>query len=176
VIRRKLKILKNIQFLTLQTTHQYSIATVLNYDKYNPIKNDDDPPNDQEAAQRRPTDDPQTTTDNKDKEYKKLKKTYTADFLKFWDSYPRKVGKAKAFQAWQKANGKPDLDNMLSILGRHKMLEQWQKESGQFIPHPASWINGRRWEDEIECQYPQTGFKTTEQEAEEKWLRTINKK
>ena len=24
-----------------------------------------------------------------------------------------------------------------------------KKEGGQFIPYPATWINGRRWEDEV---------------------------
>ena len=26
--------------------------------------------------------------------------------------------------------------------------EQWLKDEGRYIPHPATWINGRRWEDE----------------------------
>jgi len=33
-------------------------------------------------------------------------------------------------------------------LERSKVSEQWQRDGGQFIPHPATWLNGRRWEDQ----------------------------
>jgi hypothetical protein len=29
-----------------------------------------------------------------------------------------------------------------------KNSQQWTKDGGQFIPMPATWLNGRRWEDE----------------------------
>ena len=29
-----------------------------------------------------------------------------------------------------------------------KKSGQWKKENGQYIPHPATYINQRRWEDE----------------------------
>ena len=25
----------------------------------------------------------------------------------------------------------------------------WTKDGGQFIPHAATWLNGKRWEDEL---------------------------
>jgi hypothetical protein len=172
VLRRKLKILESIGFLTLQTTHQYSIATVLNYDKYNPLKDEGDPPNDQEAAQGRPTDDPPTTTDNKDnKERKKKKEIYTPDFLNFWHAYPRKVAKAAAFKAWQKVNEKPDINFLIKTVGRQAQSEQWRQDGGKFIPHPSTWINQRRWEDEHESSTPPSG-----PEGDlEKWLRECDK-
>jgi hypothetical protein len=30
----------------------------------------------------------------------------------------------------------------------------WLEADGQFIPHPASWLNGRRWEDELPVAPP----------------------
>lgn len=30
-----------------------------------------------------------------------------------------------------------------------KRSPQWAKDGGQFIVHPATWLNDRRWEDEV---------------------------
>ena len=38
---------------------------------------------------------------------------------------------------------------MLSAIAKHKNTDQWKKDNGQFIPNPASWLNARRWEDEM---------------------------
>ncbi len=73
----------------------------------------------------------------------------TEGFADFWARYPRKVGKQDATKAWKRL--KPDADLMQAInegLDRAKGSEQWRRDSGQFIPHPATWLNGRRWEDE----------------------------
>lgn len=71
-------------------------------------------------------------------------------FNRFWAAYPKKTAKQQAFKAWQKI--KPDdelVQKILSALAQHKKSAQWLKDNGQFIPHPASWLNGRRWEDEL---------------------------
>jgi len=38
---------------------------------------------------------------------------------------------------------------MIAAVKDQAETEVWTKEGGKFIPHPATWINGRRWEDEI---------------------------
>lgn len=70
-------------------------------------------------------------------------------FNQFWSAYPRKQGKAKAAQAFAKL--KPDeslLEEILAALDWQKQSASWTKENGQFIPLPATYLNGRRWEDE----------------------------
>ena len=42
-IRTRVKILKNIDFLTTKTTNRFTISTVCNYDKYNPTSPTDQP-------------------------------------------------------------------------------------------------------------------------------------
>jgi hypothetical protein len=37
---------------------------------------------------------------------------------------------------------------MVSSVKVWKNSQQWTKDNGQFIPMPATWLNGRRWEDE----------------------------
>lgn len=71
-------------------------------------------------------------------------------FDAFWKLYPRKVGKTKARKAWDKLKPDHDLMHLMgSGLRRQMNSPQWQEEGGRFIPHPATWLNQRRWEDEI---------------------------
>ena len=69
-------------------------------------------------------------------------------FDKFWSSFPRKIGKAAALKSWQKL--KPPLDEVLTSIENQKQSDQWVKDNGQFIPHPTTWLNQKRWEDECE--------------------------
>ena len=68
------------------------------------------------------------------------------DFNTFWEAYPKKVGKGKAKESWEKQ--KPDLDTVLKTLQWQIHSDQWVKENGAFIPNPATYINQQRWEDE----------------------------
>lgn len=71
-------------------------------------------------------------------------------FQKFWDSYPRKKSKGDAEKAWIKIKPDEQLhDRILDALERAKTSADWQKDGGQFIPYPASWLNAKGWEDEI---------------------------
>ena len=71
-------------------------------------------------------------------------------FAVFWETYPLKVAKAKAQASWKKIKPSGDLlGTILAALESHKDSEQWQKDGGRYIPHPATWLNGRRWEDEL---------------------------
>ena len=68
---------------------------------------------------------------------------------KFWPAYPRHVAKASAAKAFAKIN--PDdalLTRMLAALAVHVASEQWRRDDGRYIPHPATWLNQSRWEDE----------------------------
>lgn len=77
------------------------------------------------------------------------------DFDTFWEAYPKKVGKQPAAKAWKSLN--PDhemLVVLLKAIETQKASEQWRKDGGKFIPHPATWINGKRWEDELTADAP----------------------
>lgn len=71
-------------------------------------------------------------------------------FDRFWIAYPKKKAKAAAKKAWDKL--KPSMElcrTMSAALDKAKRSEAWTKNGGQYIPYPATWINGRRWEDEV---------------------------
>lgn len=76
-------------------------------------------------------------------------------FDRFWSVYPRKEAKAKAKTAFEKL--KPDeelLLKMIDAVEKQKKTDQWTRDGGQYIPHPSTWLNQRRWEDEIPVNVP----------------------
>jgi hypothetical protein len=69
-------------------------------------------------------------------------------FGQFWNLYPRKVGKPNAYKAWSKLSP----DEHAAIV---KAIPGWPfSPDVQFIPHPATWLNGRRWEDVLTPSAP----------------------
>lgn len=74
-------------------------------------------------------------------------KAIEADFNTFWAAYPRKTGKGAARTAWAK-NNLPPIADILAALRKAIASHDWQKEQGKFIPHPSTWINQARYEDE----------------------------
>ena len=80
---------------------------------------------------------------------KEYDKEYFSLFAEFWKSYPRKSAKASAKKAFEKLN--PDrhlLNRILAALAWQIHSPDWTKDGGQFIPYAATYLNGRRWEDE----------------------------
>lgn len=71
-------------------------------------------------------------------------------FEEFWKAYPRKMAKSAAKRAWVRLRVSDDLlKSMLSAIAQQKRSEQWSKNGGQFIPLPATWLNGGRWQDDL---------------------------
>ena len=72
-------------------------------------------------------------------------------FDEFWAQYPKKRSKGRAERAWVKI--KPDEQLFKAILDgleRAKTSVEWQKDGGQYIPYPSTWLNAKGWEDEYE--------------------------
>ncbi len=96
----------------------------------------------------------------KDKNAKEKKENISKTFNIFWKAYPRKVAKADAEKVFNKIYlNEHLLETMLTAIEVAKKSEGWQKENGKFIPHPATWLNGKRWEDEIVVKAPGTKSK-----------------
>lgn len=74
----------------------------------------------------------------------------------FWKAYPRKVSPAAAKKSFAKL--KVDdrlLEKMLKAIEQQKKTDQWKDP--KYIPHPSTWLNNERWEDEVQ---PTTGGKS----------------
>ncbi len=66
----------------------------------------------------------------------------------FWKAYPKKRAKKAAWAAFKKA--KPDeelFDRIMKAIARAKTSKEWMKDDGQYIPNPATWLNGGCWDD-----------------------------
>jgi uncharacterized protein YdaU (DUF1376 family) len=88
------------------------------------------------------------TQDTKHKE--KQPTALSVRFDEFWKAYPKKIGKDAAKKAFEKR--KPDavmLVQMVNAINFQRRTAAWQKDGGQFIPNPATWLNQGRWQDEI---------------------------
>lgn len=74
-------------------------------------------------------------------------------FDAFWAVYPRKAAKKGAEAAWRTLAPSATLQTeIIAAVERQKTSRQWTRDRGQYIPYPATWLNGRRWEDQPEDQ------------------------
>tara|TARA_B100001287_G_C22669312_1_gene524483 strand:- start:1337 stop:2005 length:669 start_codon:yes stop_codon:yes gene_type:complete len=72
-----------------------------------------------------------------------------SDFDKWWDKYPRKVEKYKAATLFSKIINEVEFDTLIEAT--EKFAEAVKDKEKKFIPHPTTWLNGRRWNDPIEA-------------------------
>jgi len=72
-------------------------------------------------------------------------------FAEFWLIYPRHACKLRAKRAWLRLN-KGERVAALEALVHWRQI--WiQRDEPEYIPHPASWLNGERWEDELPVEW-----------------------
>lgn len=92
---------------------------------------------------------PEVTLIEKKTRKRKPKSSSLYRFDEWYAAYPRKTNRGHAEKAWQKLN--PDdvlIDTMLVAVEIQKEQPDWKKDNGQFIPHPGTWLNNKRWLDE----------------------------
>ena len=76
-------------------------------------------------------------------------KPFIYPFEAFWAAYPKKKAKEDARKAWAKIKPDEALGKaIIQAIEETKNTKDWQKEKGKFIPYPATYLNGKRWEDE----------------------------
>jgi hypothetical protein len=83
----------------------------------------------------------------------------------FWEAYPRKTAKQVALKAWKRVLA-GDVPVLMAAIEAQSVSEQWQRG---VIPHPATWLNQRRWEDETivagqdlgQCMFNRNGERGT---------------
>lgn len=77
------------------------------------------------------------------------KKEWEGQFEQFYKAYPKKV-KKQDVKKWFKRNTPSNelFSSMMKRLEQFRASNDWQKDGGQFIPYPTTWLNQKRWEDE----------------------------
>lgn len=74
-----------------------------------------------------------------------------ADFVDWYQAYPRKKGRDEAVRAWDaacRAKRLPPLAALLETLSWQKESFDWTKEGGRWIPNPATYLRAGSWQDE----------------------------
>lgn len=70
-------------------------------------------------------------------------------FADFWKAYPRRVARKDAEKSWAKIPAETHRKILEAVL-KARSTEDWRKDNGRFIPYPATYLNGERWEDELD--------------------------
>jgi len=153
-VHRFLKLLQDMNQICYKNETVTSRVTVLNYEIYHQSNKDCE-------TQSRRNRDAIETQSGQDKNVNNVKelKPSSNGFDEFWKNYPRKIGKQAAFKAWKRLKFPQSLlPIILSAIEKQKTSTQWKRDNGQFIPHPTTWLNQGRWDDEIKNNIPRKEY------------------
>jgi DNA-binding transcriptional MocR family regulator len=70
-------------------------------------------------------------------------------FVSFWKLYPKKTNKEFAKRVFAKLRVDQELSDKILRSLSIQIRTVWKDKDAQYIPHPSTWLNGKRWEDEI---------------------------
>jgi hypothetical protein len=145
-VRLSIDALIRIGSITANTrAKKYTEISLVNSDKYRGTDIEEGQQEGQVGAKQGPSEGQVgATTGEGKKEKKEKKETYTSVFLLFWSAYPRKESKQDAWKAWNQIAPQNGLvETILASVEQHKA--KWTDP--QYIPLPASYLRGKRWED-----------------------------
>lgn len=141
-IRTCISKLKATGEITSEGHAQNTVLSIVGYYKFQSINTQ---PN------TAPTDEQQGTNNN-ERKHKNIKKAKNKDmcaFEEFWKLYPKKRSRGDAENAFAKIAPTDELAAAIcGAVAKAKNSEDWKKEGGKYIPHPATWLNRKGWEDE----------------------------
>ena len=147
--------LKNMRNLNIESNRQYSVITIINWEFY---QGSEKKGTSKVTGKEQPSD-----TYKNDKNEKN--NIYAQNFLSFYKVYPNRVAKKKAHEAWQRLEKKEDMEallpTLLDAIEKQQQAKENLKAKGEFVsewPYPATWLNGKRWEDEIDVKQGYDGF------------------
>lgn len=92
--------------------------------------------------------------------HKKGLGSYTDDFERFWNAYPKqgRSGKGKAFEHWQAHDLGEFTDTIVKdVEQRAREHWGWIKDGGKYVPMAPTYLNQKRWNDPIVDPPPDGG-------------------
>ena len=81
-------------------------------------------------------------------------------FDQFWTNFPRKTDKARAKRSFLRLT-KAEQELAVSNIQR-----LYSETPAQFIPHPSTYLNGKRWEDQAIQRTPTFGYSNLNDESD----------
>jgi len=72
-------------------------------------------------------------------------------FSDFWTLYPKRMARKNAERAWERID---ECEYPAILLALAAWRRIWRlRDDDQYVPYPASWLNGERWHDELPPEY-----------------------
>lgn len=87
-------------------------------------------------------------------------------FDEFYSAYPNKKAKGDAINAWAKLTSADRALCLPAIQAQVRAAHFRGRDGQDYTPYPATWLNARRWEDEIKTALLNIGGGMTREEAE----------
>lgn len=75
-------------------------------------------------------------------------------FDAFYTAYPRHVGRRAAAKAFKAAAKRAKIDQIMKGLEGYKAYWEARQTKKEYIPHPSTWLNQDRWDDELDVPPP----------------------
>lgn len=82
------------------------------------------------------------------------------NFDQFWEIYPRRQARKDALKAWNRIDSSRRAQILRGVQAWRRS-DQWLRDEGRYIPMPATFLNGERFDDEVEvsinsvpCNWP----------------------
>lgn len=146
--------------ITRMDEHRVWGWKVVNYGKYRAIRSEEDRAEQNRLAQERwrnknKQSKPTSAKSKRDKpkereEVEEKENSVLWGFDEFWKLYPHKEAKSDAKKAWGQVNGNLLREQIMAGIENGKASLKWQKDGGQYIPLPATFLRGSRWEDQLQ--------------------------
>ncbi len=139
--RRYLNELEKHQDIVQQNNEVTTLITILKYEYWQHNGTTSSTTDGQQTDNKRYTNNNGNNGKKENKEY-----IYTTDFQTFYDAYPKKVEKKKAFAIWQRKQLKNYTAEIIDFISKAKETKQWREG---YVPNPTTFLNGERWEDDL---------------------------
>lgn len=68
------------------------------------------------------------------------------EFDDFWLLYPKRAAKKDARKMWDRMTREQKVAALTACVAWRPI---WAQKEWEYLPHPATWLNGERWEDEL---------------------------
>lgn len=139
-LRRRLEVLQECECVTVEPTRRnLHLVTIRNWQKYQ-----------SDTPGKLPEVSPEVSASRQLSSHKNKKKSASlssddARFDAWWGIYPRRVGKKQAHKAFAAALREVDFETLMAATHAFAASD---KARGDFCPHPTTWLNQGRWDDD----------------------------
>ncbi len=74
-------------------------------------------------------------------------------FDRFWELYPKKVGRLAVQRKWERMKPSSELiEKILAAVVAQAKMPRWRESNGRYVPNPLTWLNQGRWDDVLELE------------------------